>query len=229
MHVVFTMLALRYSHAWDVSYYLLISKQMASVNTDIQRLALYGGGFDPVHNAHLTIARYALKQVGLDRLIFIPSAQSPLKENLPMATAEERVEMLELATDGEQRFKVDTYEVEKGGISYSVDTVRYFKAHYVNAEVFWMIGADQFEQLDRWREIEVMAEMVTFLVFGRPGSNLKAPTVEGLNYFEVDAPMMEESSTEIRRRCQEGLSIEGLVPDAVEAFISESGLYTKAL
>ncbi len=200
---------------------------MAALNTDIQRLALFGGAFDPVHSAHLTVARYALKQVGLDRLIFIPAAQSPLKKNAPLASDEERVEMLELATDGEQRFKVDTFEVEKGGISYTVDTVRHFKAHFVNAELFWMIGADQFEQLDQWHQIEALAEMVTFLVFGRPGTPLKACAIEGLNYFEVDAPMMEVSSSEIRDRCLRQLDIEGMVPDAVEAFISERALYTK--
>ena len=201
---------------------------MASTKAGFTRVALYGGAFDPVHNAHLRVASYALKQVGLDRILFIPSAQSPLKKNPPRASDEERVEMLELATDGERRYRVETFEVEKGGVSYTVDTVTNFRKEYPNAELFWMVGADQFEQLDRWHKIEELAEMVTFLVFGRPGYGHKACEIEGLKYFTVDAPKMDESSTTIRRRCRAGESVEGMLPDAVEAFISEEGLYTEA-
>lgn len=199
---------------------------MVSTKEGFSRVALYGGAFDPVHNAHLRVASYALKQVGLDRVLFIPAAQSPLKKNPPVASDEARVEMLELATDGERRYRVETYEVEKGGVSFTIETVRHFRAEYPNAELFWMVGADQFEQLDRWHEIEELAEMVTFLVFGRPGYGHQACEIEGLKYFTVDAPEMDESSTEIRRLCQAGEPLTGMVPDAVEAFISEEGLYT---
>jgi nicotinate-nucleotide adenylyltransferase len=199
---------------------------MADNEVVSQRIALYGGAFDPVHNAHLRIARYALKQVGLDRVIFIPAAQSPLKEHAPLASDEARMEMLELATERESRFKIDAYEIYKGGVSYTIDTVRYFRELYPRAELFWLIGADQFEQLDRWHLIDELVGLVTFLVFGRSGSTLKSCEIDGLNYFEVDAPLMEESSSEIRRRCGQGLPLEGFVPSAVEAFISEQGLYT---
>ena len=172
------------------------------------------------------IARYALKQVGLDRIIFIPAAQSPLKKHAPLVSDDARVEMLELATDGEQRFKVDTFEVEAGGVSYTIDTVKHFRANYPNAELFWMVGADQFEQLDQWRDIEKLAESVTFLVFGRSGASVAPREVKELKYFEVDAPLMEASSSQIRERCKRGLGIEDLVSEAVEAFISERGLYT---
>jgi nicotinate-nucleotide adenylyltransferase len=201
---------------------------MASQNTDLQRLALFGGAFDPVHLGHMTIARYALKQVGLDRIIFIPTAQSPLKTRPPAVSDDARVEMLELATDGEQRFKVDTFEVEAGGVSYTIETVKHFREMYPNAELFWMIGADQFEQLDRWRDIEDLAESVTFLVFGRSGASLEPRSVKGLKYFEVDAPLMEASSSQIRERCQRGQGIGDLVSEEVEAFISERGLYTES-
>jgi len=200
---------------------------MAETTTDSAKIALYGGAFDPVHNAHLQVVRYAIKQVGLDRVIFIPTAQSPLKDHRTFANEEQRVEMLELATDGDSRFKVDTYEVEKGGTSYTIDTVRYFKQRFPQAELFWIIGGDQFEQLDRWREIDELVQLVTFLVLARPGSAMEPCEIEGLNYYEVDAPLMEESSTEIRSRCAKGLPLEGAVPDVVEAFISEHRLYTE--
>jgi nicotinate-nucleotide adenylyltransferase len=199
---------------------------MTNSKAGFTRVALYGGAFDPVHDAHLRVASYALKQVGLERVLFIPSAQSPLKQNPPRASDEERVEMLELATDGERRYRVETYEVEKGGISYTFETVLHFSQEYPNAELFWMVGADQFEQLDRWRNIEALAGRVTFLVFGRPGYSHQACDIPGLKYFTVDAPQMDESSTDIRRLRRAGESVTGMLPVAVEAFISEEGLYT---
>lgn len=199
---------------------------MMAQNSDLQRLSLFGGSFDPVHSGHLMLARYALKQVGLDRIIFIPTAQSPLKEHGCYASDDARVEMLEIATHGERRFKVDTFEMEEGGVSYSIDTAAYFRARYPNAELFFMLGADQFELLDQWRKIEELSQMVTFLVFGRPGVTLKPCEIEGMTYLEVDAPLMETSSSEIRSRCERKQSLEDFVPEAVEAFISERGLYT---
>ncbi|HAV13173.1 MAG TPA: nicotinate (nicotinamide) nucleotide adenylyltransferase [Opitutae bacterium] len=199
---------------------------MSGQNAEIQRMALFGGSFDPVHNGHLTIARYALKQVGLDRIVFMPAACSPLKGQETRVSDDARAEMLELATHGESRFKVDTYELERGGVSYTIDTVEYFRANYPNTELYFMIGADQFELLDQWRRIEDLAQLVTFLVFGRPGSSVQACAVAGLHYLEVDAPLMEASSSEIRTRCQKKQSIQDLVPPAVEAFISDEGLYT---
>jgi nicotinate-nucleotide adenylyltransferase len=191
------------------------------------RIALYGGAFDPVHDAHLRVARYALKQAGLDRVIFVPSAQSPLKKNAPFASDEERVEMLELATAGEARFKVDAYEVEKGGISYTIDSMRHFTECFPTSDLFWIVGADQFEQLDRWHNIAELAELVSFMVLGRPGATLKPCDIENLSYMVIDAPLMEESSSDIRKLCTQGQPLTGLVANEVEAFILEQGLYTK--
>lgn len=199
---------------------------MAAQNLDLQRLSLFGGSFDPVHNGHLMLARYALKQVGLDRIVFVPAAQSPLKEHRCFASDDARVEMLEIATHGERRFKVDTYEIEEGGVSYTIDTVAHFVGRYPQAELFFMIGADQFEQLDQWHRIDELVGMVTFLVFGRPGVALQPCEIEGMTYLEVDAPLMETSSSEIRSRCLGEQSLYDLVPESVEAFISDRGLYT---
>jgi nicotinate-nucleotide adenylyltransferase len=192
----------------------------------VLRIALYGGAFDPVHNAHLRVARYALKQAGLDRVIFVPSAQSPLKANPPVASDEERVEMLELATAGEARFKVDSFEVEQGGTSYTIESAKYFHECYPASDLFWLVGADQFEQLDRWRAIDELVELVSFMVLGRPGSTLVPCKIENLHYMVIDAPLMEENSSEIRQLCEQGQPVTGLVADSVEAFISEQGLYT---
>ncbi len=193
----------------------------------LRRCALYGGAFDPVHRAHLQVARYALEQARLDRGVFIPAAQSPLKSHAPLTDAAARLKMLSLALQGEARFELDESEIVRGGLSYTIDTVRHFSAGHPDTELYWIIGADQFEQLDHWHRIEELAERVTFLVLARPGSHLLASAlIPHLRYQVIEAPLMGDSSSEIRLRCREGRSLQGLVPDAVQAFISEQELYS---
>lgn len=192
-----------------------------------QRIGLYGGAFDPVHHAHLALARRALQDGSLDIVTFIPAAQSPLKSTGPCVSDSERLAMLQLGIAGEPAFTVDPHELERGGISYSVETARHFRRKTPDAELFWILGADQFELLHRWRDVEVLASLVSFLVFGRPGSRVGDSPVAGLRHVLIEAPEMTESSSEIRDRCRSGESIAGLVPPAIEAFISERDLYTK--
>lgn len=192
----------------------------------VERIALYGGAFDPVHHAHLEVARRAMEAAKLDEVRFIPAAQSPLKDHGPRACDGARLEMLRLATGGESRFAVDLLEIERGGVSYSLDTARHFREARPRAELFWIVGADQFRQLDRWHRVEQLAGIICFLVLGRPGHGIAAPPIPGLRYRKVDAPLMEASSSEIRRRCREGKSLNGLVPEAVEAFIRKHHLYS---
>ncbi len=172
------------------------------------------------------MARYALEQAQLDRVVFIPTAQSPLKAHAPMSAAAARLQMLQLALEGEACFELDASEIERGGLSYTIDTVRHFRECHADAELFWIIGADQFELLHRWHRIYELVELVTFLVLARPGADLgSAVSVLDLRYQVIEAPLMSESSSDIRARCRERLSLKGLVPGAVEAFISEQELY----
>lgn len=190
------------------------------------RIALYGGAFDPVHNAHIAVARAALQQARLDRVVFIPSAQSPLKKHGPRVSAANRLEMLRLASANEGKFAVDDTEIGRGGVSYSIDTVRAFTEREPVAELFWVIGADQLAKLNRWRRIDDLIQQVAFLVLARPGYEVRAPDIDGLVWQQIDAPLMTESSTAVRERISSGHSLEGLVPSAVEAFIQKNGLYT---
>jgi nicotinate-nucleotide adenylyltransferase len=194
--------------------------------TQKQRIALYGGAFDPVHVAHIEVARAALVQASLDRVVFIPAAQSPLKKHGPIASDEDRLEMLRLALSDEPRFRVDDLELRRGGVSFSIETARAFLDQSADADLFWIIGADQLEQLDQWHAIEQMADMVSFLVLARPGHETKAPEIEGLRLCKIDAPLMPESSTAIRECLAAGNSLSGLLPARVEAFILAKGLYT---
>lgn len=189
------------------------------------RIALYGGAFDPVHRAHLELARAARGQASLDEVVFIPAAQSPLKNHGPVAGDAERLEMLELALAGEAGFLVDDSELKRGGVSYTVDTARGFKARAPDSELFWIIGGDQLAQLDRWHAIEELARWVVFLVVARPGYDLSAPIIPGLRWKKIQAPLMEESSSLIRKRLSKKQSIKGLLPESVEAFIHKQGLY----
>ena len=198
------------------------------MNDPSERIALYGGAFDPVHHAHLEVARRALQQAELDAVVFIPSAQSPLKAHAPHASDAHRLQMLALATADEARFRVDSFEIEKGGLSYSLDTARHFQRAQPAAALDWIIGADQFEQLADWRQIEDLAGIVRFLVFARPGYKMAVPLIAGLRFLQLSAPLMAESSSEIRQRSAAGQSISSFVPPTVEAFILAHGLYSSS-
>ena len=202
---------------------MVIESQQA---TKKPRVAIYGGAFDPVHNAHLGVAQAALGQVSLDELVFVPAAHSPLKALGAVATGEQRLKMLELAVGEMAGLSVSDVELKRKGVSYTIDTVRDFIVSHPDVELFWIIGGDQFEQLDRWRDIGDLAKMVTFLVVARPGHDLTPPPVPGLVWAQVKAPLMNESSTLIRERIAKGESTGGLMAPAVEAFIRENELYT---
>jgi len=194
--------------------------------TPKERIALFGGSFDPVHHAHLRAARIALEYCQLNRVRFIPAAKSPLKVRGPIAENKMRLSMLELALRDEPYFVVDPCELERGGVSYTADTVRSIRARESATELFWIIGADQLTQLDRWYAVEELCTMVTFLVLARPGHELSVPKLPGLKWIRLAAPLMHESSSLVRERCLAGLAIDDLVPAAVEAFIQANELYS---
>ncbi len=199
--------------------------QTKSISIHSTRIALYGGVFDPVHNAHLELARHSLCHSAMDRVVFIPAAQSPLKSHVPYVTDMDRLEMLNLAIAGESRFCVDRYEIEKGGVSYSLDTVRYFERLYPKADLYWIIGADQFERLAVWQRIDELVAIIRFLVFARSGYQMVIPSISGLRFERIERSLMSESSSHIRAQLAGGRSICGLVPEAVEAFILAHELY----
>ena len=118
---------------------------------DRQQIALYGGAFDPVHNAHLQLARSALEQGMVGEVCFIPAAQSPLKQHGAFASDAQRLEMLALATADKPHLEVSDYEIVRGGVSYSYQTAEHFCSRRPDVEFFWILGADQFELLSQWR------------------------------------------------------------------------------
>ncbi len=190
----------------------------------LSRLGLYGGSFDPVHLGHLLVAQAALEELRLDRLFFIPAGRSPFKPDTRPTPDAFRLRLLRLALAGNTRVTIDPQELVRGGVSYSIDTVRDYAARHPGAELFWLIGADHVAALPRWREATRLAELVEFLVIPRPGfepGTLPAPfRLRQLRGFPLSV-----SSSEIRARAHEGRSLAHLVPETVAAAIEAERPY----
>jgi nicotinate-nucleotide adenylyltransferase len=188
------------------------------------RIGLLGGSFDPPHNGHLLAAGDACEALALDRLLFIPAAVQPLKVGQTSAPPNDRLEMVRLLVDGESRFDVDPIEIDRGGLSYTVDTLATFAGRWPSAELFWLVGADVLKSFAQWREPRPQTERATGLVVQRAGRASALTTMAGL--LRADATRrIDISSTEIRQRAREGKSIRGFVPDAVAAYIAAQRLY----
>ncbi len=182
------------------------------------RIGIYGGTFNPVHHGHLILARQALEEFKLDRLIFVPAAESPFKIQNHTAPADDRLAMLQSAIAGEDRFAVDPLEIERGGVSYSIDTVKIFRSQNPKAELFFLVGEDNAERLTEWHRFEELRKLVSFVVLSR------SEDFESSEYPVVQR-RIEISSTEIRNRVAKQESITYLVPESVKHYIEQHQLY----
>jgi len=193
----------------------------------MRKIGILGGAFDPVHLGHLGLAVDALDQAGLDEVWLMPSAQSPLKDHGPKLNDVGRVSLLLAAIEDEPRLKLCRLELERGGVSYTFDTIQCLRERHEDARFSWIIGWDQACQLQRWSRIEELVHQVEFLVFGRPGEGNagEIAPVEGLRHRVLHSRMLPISSTEIRRRLQDGISVTDLLPKAVERLIVAHNFY----
>ena len=189
------------------------------------KIGLFGGSFDPVHLGHLLVAQAAVEELGLDRLFFIPAAQSPFKPDSKPAPAAVRLQLLRLALAGRTNYEIDEQEIRRGGVSYTVDTLRDYAKNLPGAELFYLIGADHVAHLPEWREPAELAALAEFVVIPRPGepaADFPAPfRGRKLKGFPLGV-----SSLEIRARVRAGLSVELLVPPTVAEAIRTAKLYT---
>ena len=188
------------------------------------RLGLYGGSFDPLHRGHLLVAQAALEELALDRLFFIPAAQSPFKPGSRPAPDAARLRMLRRSLAGQSRTEVHCDELTRGGVSYSIDTVNAFQARNPGAELFWLIGADHVPTLPQWREALALAEALTFVVIPRPGQP-QATLPPPWRLRHLRGWPLGVSSSEIRDRVRNGMSYEHLVPSGTAEIIASEGLY----
>ncbi len=203
------------------------------------RLGLFGGSFDPPHIGHLLAATDAWEALALDRVVFIPAAQQPLKQSREAAPAAARLAMLHAMVDGDPRFAVDPVEIERKGLSYTVDTLQWYATHHPDAERFFFIGSDALQSLESWREPAQIVTLARLAVLARAtdGAPLTPAEIrdrvrtlagEGGTPREpvlVGARRIDVSSTEIRARIRTGRSVRGFVVDDVARYIESSGLY----
>ncbi len=191
---------------------------------DVKRIGIYGGSFDPVHLGHLLVAQAAIEELRLDRLFFVPAAQSPFKLEQQHAPAGDRVRLLRLALAGRTNCEVDLQELQRGGISYTVDTVRNYARRYPEATRFCLIGADNVPNLPKWFEAEELARLVEFVAIPRPGEPAAVFPAPFRGRALAGFPF-GVSSSQIRARVKAGLAIEHLVPPTVAETIRNSRLY----
>jgi nicotinate-nucleotide adenylyltransferase len=185
-----------------------------------ERLAIFGGSFDPIHHGHLILARDAVELLELDEIRFVPAALSPHKPGTQPVAPELRAEMVAAAICGEPRFVLDNRELLRPAPSYSIDTVESLKTQFPGARLFFLIGADNLAKLDSWRRFKDLRNSVEFVVFGRGSSSLRLP-----HGFPTLERRLDISSTEIRQRVAQGLPIRYWVPEAVDRLILQHHLY----
>jgi nicotinate-nucleotide adenylyltransferase len=214
------------------------------------RVGILGGTFDPPHVGHLLVASDAYEVLGLDRVLFIPAAQQPLKVPAPdepsrtrpqRGTGAERMEMVRRAIGGDARFEASAIEIDRGGLSFTVDTLSELAERAPDATRYLLVGADVLASFAKWRRPERILELATLAVFTRSASDdgdarrswgelcaqwqaAHGRTPQNEPVF-VDSRRVDVSSTEVRERVAGGLSIHGFVPDAVAVYIAERGLY----
>jgi len=201
-----------------------------------KKIGIMGGSFDPVHLGHLIVAQDAIERLELSQVIFIPASMPPHKQHLRLLAPEHRLNMLKLAVEADMRFSVSDIELKRGGVSYTVDTVHQLKEEYPGAELYLIIGSDTLVELDTWKDIEEIMNQCIIAAFVRPGEDIRKEIRKKIKLNEkycdrlmnhlIETHRIEISSTEIRMRIAEGLSIRYLVPPEVEMYIYEHGLYT---
>lgn len=199
-------------------------------------IGVLGGTFDPIHNGHLIIAEKARDKLGLERVIFVPAGKPWFKERRNITPGEHRLEMLRLASAANPNFSVSTVDIDRAGPSYTVHTLPDLKRELGGEPTFYFIlGVDALAGLPWWKEPEGVVEMCYLVAARRPGSvSLDLEALErsmlGISsrIIFLDNPLIDISSTNIRQRVADGLPITNLVPDAVERYIREQGLYLRS-
>ena len=199
----------------------------------LTRVGILGGTFDPVHRGHLEVARRAMEEAGLERIIFIPAAQPRLKAGQPTATAEQRLEMLRLAIGDTPGFEVSDIELSRTGPTKTVETLRELRELVAeHTELLFILGLDVLERFDQWIEPESVVEQARLLAVSRPGytsfdwSGFYARNPYACGRVDcIDSAAVDVSASELRGRIAAGAAVGGLIPEAVEQYIRDNGLY----
>jgi nicotinate-nucleotide adenylyltransferase len=190
------------------------------------KIGFLGGSFDPVHFGHLLVAQDVYEQFQLNRLIFVPAAQAPLKPQDAQASDQDRLAMLQAAIQGDERFEISEVELQRGGVSYSIDSVRYFRSIFPEDQLYWIVGADQMAKMNLWKDVAELARLTDFIFVERPGHPAtQTPEIPGLRLHRCAGHLIDVSSSELRLRVRQARSLRYLSPPAVISQIEARSLY----
>jgi nicotinate-nucleotide adenylyltransferase len=196
----------------------------------IEKLGIFGGQFDPPHLGHLIEAEFAAEELGLDKLLFIPTGEHPLKTYPGMASAKDRFEMTRRAIEGNPLFELSDLEVKREGKSYTIDTLNQVKKLHPSKELYLLVGIDNAEIFSKWHRVDEILDMCKVVVLSRMMNDefvLNPALLEKITI--LDSPIIEISSTEIREMVAEENSIRYLVQESVREYIKEHKLYISSL
>ncbi|MGC4895210.1 nicotinate-nucleotide adenylyltransferase [Micromonospora sp. DT31] len=195
---------------------------------DIRRIGIMGGTFDPIHHGHLVAASEVADRFGLDEVVFVPTGQPWQKADETVSPAEDRYLMTVIATASNPRFQVSRVDIDRGGPTYTVDTLRDLHAEYgPKAHLFFITGADALERILSWKDLDEVLELAHFIGVTRPGFDLTDQHLPADTVSLVQVPAMAISSTDCRARVSRGEPVWYLVPDGVVQYIAKRRLYRR--
>ncbi|MCU4745544.1 nicotinate-nucleotide adenylyltransferase [Streptomyces xiamenensis] len=190
-----------------------------------RRLGVMGGTFDPVHHGHLVAASEVAARFHLDEVIFVPTGQPWQKEHRQVSAAEDRYLMTVIATASNPQFSVSRIDIDRGGKTYTIDTLRDLRAQHQDADLFFITGADALAQILTWRDAPELFSLAHFIGVTRPGHTLTDPGLPNGGVSLVEVPALAISSTDCRERVARGDPVWYLVPDGVVRYINKRALY----
>lgn len=188
-----------------------------------RRIGVMGGTFDPIHNGHLVAASEVQQSFELDEVIFVPTGQPWMKQDV--SPAEHRYLMTVIATASNPRFTTSRVDIDRGGVTYTIDTLRDLRREHPDADLFFITGADAVAQIVEWKDVEELWELAHFVAVSRPGHALSIRGLPEQGVSSLEVPALAISSTDCRRRVDRGFPVWYLVPDGVVQYISKHHLY----
>jgi nicotinate (nicotinamide) nucleotide adenylyltransferase len=200
----------------------------------INKFAILGGTFDPIHFGHISVAEAVLDKTDVEKVLFIPSGKPPHKELECVSNSDIRLDMTRLAIEGHENMEVSSIEIDRGGMTYTVDTVLQLKSLLGNDAKFKFItGADAIHDIKTWKDYKLLLKICSFIAVTRPGYNKNTEAMEiekmekkfGCDIEFIEIPPVDISSSQIRQNISNGISVEGMVPDKVAEYIFKKGLY----
>ena len=189
------------------------------------RIGVMGGTFDPIHHGHLVAASEAAAELGLDEVVFVPTGRPSLKQHPGVTAPEHRYLMTVIATASNPRFTVSRADIDRPGLTYTVDTLRDLRTERPDADLFFVTGADAIQQIFTWKDVDSLWSMAHFVAVTRPGHTLSIERIPAEAVTQLEVPALAISSTDIRARARHGEPVWYLVPDGVVQYIAKHGLY----